>query len=212
MTTVQRVAQVFGWVFVVVAIWGAVITGTSMEADPDLAPRLWGLFPVNFLHNLVHLLLGIWGIRAAGSVDDARTFTVVAGTLYIVLAVLGLFLPDGLGFLPIGGSDIWLHAAAGVALFGTGAAASSAVTATRVAPGRTRTVLPPDRLPQQERPTTGPAGPGLAEPAGEGGTGTDATLEEEPPEKGAGGKGGSGKGAVGGRAPVTSRRPEPSDP
>jgi hypothetical protein len=32
----------------------------SMEADLD--SRLFGLFPVNILHNLVHLAFGAWGI------------------------------------------------------------------------------------------------------------------------------------------------------
>ena len=140
---VQRVAQILGWIFVAIAIWGAVVAGTTMEADPALAPALWGLFPVNFIHNLVHLLFGIWAIRAARSLDDARTFAVVAGIAYIVLAVTGLFAPDGFGALPLGGNDLWLHAALGCGLFVTGVIASTTAIDTPLEPGRTRTVLPP---------------------------------------------------------------------
>jgi hypothetical protein len=69
--TVQRVAQIFGWVFVLVAVWGFVVSGASMEAGED-APAILGLFPVNVLHNLAHLLLGIWGILAARTFDGAK--------------------------------------------------------------------------------------------------------------------------------------------
>jgi hypothetical protein len=143
MTTVQRVTQILGWVFVVVAVWGAVISGTVMESDPALAPLLLGLFPVNFLHNLVHLLFGIWALRAARSVDDSRTFSVVAGSVFLGLAALGLLIPDGLGALPLGSHDIWLHAVFGLVLVATGVVASARAADTFVEPGRTRTVLPP---------------------------------------------------------------------
>ena len=64
--TVQRVAQIFGWIFVLVALWGFFVSRGSMEAGPD-APAILGLFPVNLLHNLAHLILGVWGIVAARS-------------------------------------------------------------------------------------------------------------------------------------------------
>lgn len=116
MTTIQRVAQVFGWVFVIVAIWGAVITGTSMDADLTTADRLWGLFPVNLLHNLVHLGFGIWGIAAARSYSGARSYALIAGAIYLVLALVGVFFPEGFGLVPLGGNDIWLHIVLGALL------------------------------------------------------------------------------------------------
>ena len=64
--TVQRVAQIFGWIRPLVAIWGFFVTGGSMEVGPE-APAILGLFPVNVVHNLAHLILGIWGILAAGA-------------------------------------------------------------------------------------------------------------------------------------------------
>ncbi|MFP4624883.1 MAG: DUF4383 domain-containing protein [Gemmatimonadota bacterium] len=116
MTGLQRVAQLAGWVFVVIAIWGALLTGTSMEPDPGRAPLLWGLFPVNFLHNLVHMLLGVWGIAASRSAGGARTYVLGAGIIYLVLAVLGVVAPSGFGLVPLGGHGIWLHALFGVGL------------------------------------------------------------------------------------------------
>lgn len=110
MSTVQRVAQVFGWGFLVVAILGFFVSRGSMVADPALAPRVLGLFPVNLLHNIVHLLFGIWGIVAARSFSGAKTFAQVGGIIYLVLTLLAFYTPSTFGLIPIGGNDIWLHA------------------------------------------------------------------------------------------------------
>ena len=52
--------------------------GLSMEADLSRAARIFGLFPVNLLHNLVHLAFGIWGV-AARKFSSARTYCRAAG-------------------------------------------------------------------------------------------------------------------------------------
>lgn len=121
MTTVQRVAQIFGIVFILVAIYGFTQTGmANMESDPARAPQLLGLFPVNVLHNAVHLLFGIWGLVASRSFDGARSYARIAGVLYLVLAVLGFVVPNGFGLVPLGGYDVWLHAVLGLVLAGVG--------------------------------------------------------------------------------------------
>ena len=117
MTTVQRIAQIFGIVFILVAIYGFTQTGMSnMEADPGRAPQLLGLFPVNVLHNVVHLLFGIWGLAASRSFSGARSSARIAGVLYLLLAVLGFVVPNGFGLVPLGGYDVWLHVVLGLVL------------------------------------------------------------------------------------------------
>jgi hypothetical protein len=117
MTTVQRVAQIFGIVFILVAIIGFMATGMrNMEADPAVAPQLVGMFPVNVLHNVVHLLLGIWGLVASRTFGGARSYARIAGVLYLLLAAVGYLVPNGFGFVPLGGNDIWLHAVLGLVL------------------------------------------------------------------------------------------------
>lgn len=120
MSAVQRVAQLFGIVFILVAILGFVTSGGSMDADPTSAPKLLGLFAVNVLHNVVHLLFGVWGLVAARSFSGAKTYGMVGGIAYIALAALGYVTPDTFGLIPIGGNDIWLHALLGVVLAGVG--------------------------------------------------------------------------------------------
>ena len=130
MTTVQRAAQIFGIVFLLVGIAGFFVTGLSMEADPEHAPRLLGLFPVNALHNVVHLLFGIWGLMASRTFEGSRTYGRVGGVVYLLLAVLGFISPDMFGLVPIGDHDIWLHAVLGIALAAIGFTARPATTAT----------------------------------------------------------------------------------
>ena len=130
MSAVQRVAQVFGITFVLVAILGFVAAGGSMDPDPATAPKLLGLFPVNLLHNVVHLLFGVWGLMAARSFSGAKTYGMLGGAAYLLLAALGNFSPDMFGLLPLGGNNVWLHALLGVVLAVTGLLAKpSTVTA-----------------------------------------------------------------------------------
>lgn len=111
MTTVQRVAQIFGIVFIAFGVMGFFLDGgMSMVAELEPAPELLGLFPVNLLHNLAHLGLGIWGVIAARSWSAAKTYNTVAGGTYLLLMVLGFVTPTLFGIMPIGGHDIWLHA------------------------------------------------------------------------------------------------------
>lgn len=127
--TVQRVAQIFGWVFVLIAIWGFFVTGGSMEAGPD-APAILGLFPVNVLHNLAHLILGLWGIVASRSFGSAKTYAQIAGVLYLLLTVLGLVDPTAFGMIPLGGGNIALHVVLGLILAGVGFTAKPGRSAT----------------------------------------------------------------------------------
>lgn len=124
MTTVQRVAQIFGVVFVIVGIAGFFFS-SSMEEG-----LLLGMFPVNVAHNVVHLLFGLWGLAAARSFSGAVSYAKITGIVYIVLAVLGFVDPTGFGITPLGGNDIWLHAVIGIVLayFGFTARGETVVT------------------------------------------------------------------------------------
>jgi hypothetical protein len=116
-TIIQKVALVFGIGFLAATIAGFLVTGMSnMDPNPDTAPRALGVFPVNVLHNVVHLLFGIWGLVASRSVGASRTFCRVAGVIYLVLVVAGFIAPTGFGLVPLGGTDPWLHLALGLPL------------------------------------------------------------------------------------------------
>ena len=112
MTTVQRAAQIFGVVFLLVGLAGFFVTGLSMESDPEAAPHLFGLFPVNALHNVVHLLFGVWGLLASRSLSGSRGYFRAVAIIYAVLTVMGLVpgLQTTFGLIPLYGADVALHA------------------------------------------------------------------------------------------------------
>jgi hypothetical protein len=119
-TVAQGVSLLAGIGFVLVALLGFVQGGMSMEADPNLAPKLLGMFPVNLLHNCVHLALGVWGLAAARTHAAARAYCRIAGVLYLALTALGYVSPNGFGLVPLGGADVLLHLALGLVLAGVG--------------------------------------------------------------------------------------------
>jgi len=115
----QKVAQIFGWVFIVVGILGfvpvAMIGGTVGMAPSSLL----GLFPVNLVHNLVHVAFGIWGVMASKTAAGSMQYCKIGGVIYLLLGGVGLVgsITAMLnGFVPLGGNDAFLHLALGAVL------------------------------------------------------------------------------------------------
>lgn len=122
-------ALLFGILFLAIGIAGFIpgIATAPHPGHPDLLVdanygQVLGLFPVNVLHNIVHILFGVWGLAASRSLGGARGYARGVAIIYAVLTVAG-FVP-GLntmfGLVPLFGNDIWLHAllAAIAAYFG----------------------------------------------------------------------------------------------
>ena len=130
---VKRIAMLFGVVFLLVGILGFTVVGGMNMGDAANAPKLLGLFPVNVLHNFVHVLFGVWGLAAARSFSGAQLYCKAGGVIYLVLALLGFIDPTTLGLIPIGGNDIWLHAVLGLVLAGVGFTAKEEVGAAATA-------------------------------------------------------------------------------
>ena len=86
-----------------------VIVAVALIVFPRLA---LGLFPVNVLHNLIHLAFGAWGLLAARSASGSVAYARGVAVIYGVLTILGLIPATSttFGLVPIGGNDIWLHA------------------------------------------------------------------------------------------------------
>jgi hypothetical protein len=120
--TIQRVATIFGAVFLLVGALGFTATGMhmSMGMDAATAPLLLGLFPVNALHNLVHIAFGVWGIWAGRTAGRSVAYALGSGGAYMVLAIAGMLTPTLLGIVPIGGYDVVLHLVLAVVLAGFG--------------------------------------------------------------------------------------------
>ena len=102
---VQKMAWVFGIVFVLVGVLGFVPGVTSNN-------MLLGIFMVDSMHNIVHLLLGIVAIGAAvGSGMYARLYFKVFGVVYALVAVIGLAMGGSVLGMMMNMSDNLLHVA-----------------------------------------------------------------------------------------------------
>lgn len=122
-------ALISGILYIIVGIAGFVpgMVATPGTGGPDVVLNtgygyLLGLFPINVLHNIVHLGVGLWGLASYRSYLGARTYARGLAIFYGVLAIMGLFpvLNTTFGLIPIFGHDVWLHAvtAAIAAYFG----------------------------------------------------------------------------------------------
>jgi hypothetical protein len=111
-------ARWFGVIYILVGILGF-IPGVNVMMMPEMGVtaatsygHLLGLFPVNAIHNVVHLAIGIWGVTSAGSFVTARTYARSLAIIYGVLTIAGLLpsLNTLFGLVPLFGNDVWLHA------------------------------------------------------------------------------------------------------
>jgi Domain of unknown function (DUF4383) len=123
-TSVQKFALVFGIVYALVGVIGFV--PGLLQPPPADAPRLavgaaygylLGIFPVNAPHDLVHIVVGVLGVLAAGRLAAARLYCRVVAVVFALLTVMGLVpgLDTTLGLIPIFGADVLLHALTTVA-------------------------------------------------------------------------------------------------
>jgi hypothetical protein len=129
-TTLQKIAGVFGIIFILVAVLGFISPGGLVMAMDPTTGMVLGVFPVNLLHNIVHLLFGIWGLIASRTWAGSRQFFTVGGIIYAVITVVGFLSPTGFGIIPLGGADIGLHAVLAIAMLGIGYTAKAAPAAT----------------------------------------------------------------------------------
>jgi hypothetical protein len=124
-STVQMVALLFGGIYLAVGVLGFLpFLGGSVTLTNT---KLLGIFQINLLHNLVHIVIGIAGLAAVTSVPNSRRFCQVVGVVLLLLGVLGVFVANPLGLLYIGGLDIALHLVSGaiLAYFGFAATVST---------------------------------------------------------------------------------------
>ena len=72
---------------------------------------MFGLFAVNTLHNLIHLVTGILAvIFAVNSEGAARKFSQWFGVIYALVAILGFAVPTFMSSLVnTNAADNWLH-------------------------------------------------------------------------------------------------------
>jgi len=120
MRFIQRVATISGIVFILVSLLGIVSGGMPGMKMGGASVLLLGFFPVNLLHNLVHMAFGVWGVIAGRGERASVTYALGSGLAYMLLGVVGMFTDSLLGMVPIGGYDVVLHLALALVLAGCG--------------------------------------------------------------------------------------------
>lgn len=113
----QYLALAIGAVYTLVGIAGFFVTGFSDFASPD-GELLLGLFEVNPLHNIVHLVIGLTGLALWNRLRTARDFGWILAIGYGAAFVFGLFVADSdssSNFLALNAADNWLHIISAIA-------------------------------------------------------------------------------------------------
>ena len=88
--------------------------GIPLDADSFYAKGfgfLFAAFPINLMHNLVHLLVGILGIAAAIT-GNAKLYNRGFAISYGLIALMGLIplAKTTFGIMPIFGNNVWFNA------------------------------------------------------------------------------------------------------
>lgn len=131
-TPASLYAGLIGGVLLVAGIIGFFYSAAF--GSPGNVDAVFGILDVNGWHNLVHVASGALGLLAFASGPAAsRTYALVFGVVYIVVAIWGFIIGSGeaiLTLIPINTEDNILHVILGV--LGVGAyAASDPVAADR---------------------------------------------------------------------------------
>lgn len=118
----------FGAVYLLVGLLGFAVTSGVGFAATD-GEKLLGLFEVNPLHNVVHLLVGALLVAAASRGEPvAGQVNTFVGGVYLLVGVIGLFLPGSdANILALNGLDNLLHFASSGVLLAAGLSAGKAV-------------------------------------------------------------------------------------
>jgi hypothetical protein len=118
----KLVAYVLGVVYLVVGLVGFAVN--SDFGDKNTNDKLLGLFEINALHNVVHILIGVALLAAArAGYRAARSMNTAVGAVYLVVGIIGLFIANdtsSANILSLNGADNALHVASALVLLGVG--------------------------------------------------------------------------------------------
>ena len=120
---VQAAALLIAGVFIVIGVLGF-IPGVTTDyellgwAGHHSGAKLFGVFAVSGLHNLLHLISGFVGFALARTYAAARAYFLGGGLVYLAIWLHGLFMDPGTrtNLLPVNGADNWLHFGIGASM------------------------------------------------------------------------------------------------
>jgi hypothetical protein len=107
----RRLALGIGVAYVLVGVLGFFVTGFDSFAQPT-DEKLLGIFQLNPLHNIVHLLIGFGGVALWKTREGARAYGAALVAGYGLTFVYGLFTAGkdtAANFLSLNAADNGLH-------------------------------------------------------------------------------------------------------
>ena len=130
----RLVATICGAVYLLVGLLGFAFTG-GVGFVATQGGLILGIFEVNPLHNVAHLLIGaallIAGLTRAAA---AKAVNITVGAVYLLLGIVGFFLVGtGANILALNTPDHFLHLVSAIVLLGVGLGAERTVRSSSVA-------------------------------------------------------------------------------
>ncbi|MBD1892441.1 DUF4383 domain-containing protein [Coleofasciculus sp. FACHB-SPT9] len=114
-SSIRYAALILGLLFLSLGLAGFmpgfVTLSENFTSEPGFG-YIFGVFPTNYFHNAIGVLVGVWGIAAFTSLSGAIVFNRIFAILYAAGAILGLlpFANTLFGLTPLFGNNIWLNA------------------------------------------------------------------------------------------------------
>lgn len=117
--TPRNFAFFSGIFFLIIGILGfipSLLTAPVTQPDPPMIVNsgygyLFGLFPTNVIHNLVHVAVGIWGLNSARTSNSSLFYCQTFTILYSLIVVMGIIpgLSTTFGLMPVFGGNVILN-------------------------------------------------------------------------------------------------------
>jgi hypothetical protein len=128
----RLVATIFGAVYILVGLLGFAVTG-GVGFVATSGGLLLGVFEVNPLHNIAHLLIGaVLLVAGLTRVTAAKAANTTVGAVYLLLGIVGFFLVGtSANILALNTPDHFLHLVSAIVLLGVGLAAERTVRTNR---------------------------------------------------------------------------------
>ena len=125
-TDIQKAAMLFGVVFLLVGVLGF-IPGITSDYDrlttfDGIGAKLLGIFGINILENIVHLLYGVAGLVLARTWAGSKNYFIGGGAIYLVVWLYGLVIDNesSANILGVNTAADWLHFVLGATMLGIG--------------------------------------------------------------------------------------------
>jgi hypothetical protein len=109
-TVPELLGLAFGAIYLLVGIVGFLVTGFDNFAGNEQSESLLGIFMINPLHNIVHILIGVAGLALSRTLAGARSFGWLLAVGYAAAFIYGLIaIGEDWDFLNINAGDNVLH-------------------------------------------------------------------------------------------------------